>query len=156
MNLKQIREQIMQAVAKVVDAELEKVRLAQEQVKTVKGVLNGAQFYRYIRPLYVDRNGGVNLHPTKGATLFFDLDYNTRECRVSYSICDGDLFSRETGRMLARESGIYRSITFSLPPGGFDERGIVDYFVRLAKSAPDKGDQASNISKIARMYRSVL
>jgi hypothetical protein len=150
MNLQKIRNQIMSAVARTLDIEL---ALAFDAASKQKLPLDGAKFYRYIRPLYLDPNCELQLHPTKGVTLFFNMDYITRMCTVSYSICDGELFDKSIGRLIASASASERSFMFPIPSGGFNENGIVDYVVRLVSATQDLGDHSINMGKIVQMYK---
>lgn len=155
-DMNQLKRDILRAVEALVNAKIAEIN-DEDPVKSVGGPadpLTNAIFYRYVRPLYTDKSGVVQLHPTKGVTLRFNMDYVTRCVSVSYSICDGDLFSKQIGREIAAASWSDRCIMFSIPDGGFDCNGIVASFVKIIHDARwQAGAQRASVDDIIKQYR---
>ena len=159
-DLNKFKQEILLAVSQLLDARLgsvqqgQPVQAAQPEVKQEKPEEIRAVFYRYVRPLYEAPNGTIHFHPTKGLTLRFELDYVGRYALVSYSICNGDLFSKQAGREAADNTRQTRSIAFPLPKQGFDADGIVSHFMDVIRAHRDEADvQRGCVDRMLRQYR---
>jgi hypothetical protein len=60
---------------------------------------------RYCRPLYMDIRHDLygNIISNQGVTFYFVLDYQEKEVRFGYSVCNGDNFEKRMGRDLAKD-----------------------------------------------------
>lgn len=124
--------------------------------------LTNPVFYRFIRPAYIDKQGYIHSnHPKQGSTLRIELDYAKREILVNYSICDGDLFSRDIGRKFAdaRRSNDDKTIIINMPekdsPILENFGGIVPYIIDellSIKRLSDDHELVSDINKILDQY----
>ena len=72
---------------------------------------NTVKVVRYIRPENFgwDFMENSNLY---GITIIFELDHEARDVTASFSICNGDNFSREVGKYLAETSNAV--VTFDM------------------------------------------
>ena len=154
-DVNKFKNEILLAVSQLIDSRLGPARVEPQVAPAPeKKEDSRAVFYRYVRPLYEAPNGVIHLHPTKGLTLRFEMDYNTRAVMVSYSICNGDLFSKEAGRVAADNTRRARSIAFPLPATGFDADGIVSYFMDVIRAHRHEASaQRGSVDRMLQQYR---
>ena len=82
-------------------------------------------FYRYHRP--IDHKTGF-AKSNMGVTLFVKINYKKRTMRVSCSVCNGDNFSKERGKIQARTHYDFgRYLEFSLNDYVSSQESVLGY-----------------------------
>ena len=82
---------------------------------------------RHIRPVTIYSAPLVdNMY---GATLYVELDYETRNVKFGYSICVGDNFSRKFGVDAAKIRFENEPANLPMPENGFEDTSVTAYIV---------------------------
>lgn len=96
---------------------------------------NKVEFFRYHRP--VDLKTGLP-RSDMGVTLFVKMNYKKRWIRVSASICNGDNFSKDTGKLIAKDGYDWVNfLEFDLDDFQISEMGITDYVKTMLENSHD-------------------
>lgn len=145
------KEEFLKALKESIEKELD--------ATTKRNNTKKVEFFRYFRPVYgkIKKRPNPRLEfnpePTMGITYYVILDFDERTVTISYSICNGDLFNKKIGKELAKKHMNERAITFPYPKQGFDENGIINYFVNKIATKPEYIDN-QNIQTLLKMHKS--
>lgn len=86
---------------------------------------NKVKFFRYHRPLDPKTNFAKS---DMGVTFFIKINYKKRTMRVSASVCNGDNFSKEVGKIQSRTRYDFgRYLEFPLNDYTVSEESVLDY-----------------------------